>query len=106
MISDAWPTSGRGKPVDYWSKEEGARLKAESALLLARAMDIALATHADDDLAAKPFKTFRYREGLTERMERGQLVSEGCGRIVMKNLRGILMSVPTTAEKPETDMCN
>lgn len=106
VISDAWPSSGRGQPIDYWSEEEGARLKAESALLLARAIDIALATRADDDIATKPFKTFRYQEGLTERMERGQLVSERCGRIVMKNLRGILISAPATAGKLETDVCD
>lgn len=45
----------------------------------------------------QPFRTIRYVEGTAEKMERAQLVSEHCGRLVIKTLRGSLMSVPVKA---------
>jgi len=81
--------------VAVWLDEQGRRLTDESATLLAESLDIALGeavAPASDDKT--PQRTFRYAEGGGERMERAQLVSERCGRRVIRTLRGWLMSIP------------
>ena len=86
----------------FWSAGEGAALKEESAGLLAMSLDIALAevtgTLGGENAAQK---TFRYPEGGIERMERGQLVAERCDRLVIRNLRGWLMSIPARQPAPD-----
>lgn len=88
------PRSGTDH-VNYWSAENGRKLKEESVGMFAESLDIALNDAAN---AAKPnsnvHKTFRYYEGETERMERAQLISERCDRAVIKTLRGAPMSIP------------
>jgi hypothetical protein len=39
-----------------------------------------------------PFRTHRYLMGSEERMERSQRVAGGCGRVVLRTLRGTLIS--------------
>lgn len=83
---------------EYWLKEGGERLKAESAALLASSLDIALAELKEPAASpALPYRTVRYREGGSEKMERAQIVRESCGRSLIRNLRGYLMQVPTIA---------
>jgi hypothetical protein len=81
--------------LGYWGAGDGPRLKDESAALLAESLDVALldigGVVAQGDA---PFRTVRYFEGGGERMERAQVVSERCNRLVLKTLRGGLMSVP------------
>lgn len=95
--------------VNFWTANQGEKLKEESTRLFADSLDIALNDMASD--AAKdgnPQKTFRYLEGRAEKMERGQLVSERCGRAVIKTLRGGLMSIPLrlgAAATPNVDQC-
>lgn len=90
--------------TDYWKDADGKRLKDESARLLAMSIDIALAqrlvTGNDDD---KKFKTVRYLEGGTLKIERAQVLSRQCGRLLIKNLKGVLMSVPESAPEESGD---
>lgn len=82
--------------VKAWSANQGQKLIDESTSLLAQSLEIALAESggpATDDKT--PHRTFRYPEGGSEKMERAQLVSEGCGRRLIRTLRGWLMSVPS-----------
>ncbi|OOG37511.1 hypothetical protein [Rhodanobacter sp. C05] len=80
-----------------WTANQGAALKDESAHLLATSLDIAFsdASTTSGDLV---YKTIRYMEGSAERMERGQLLSEHCGRVLLRSLRGSLMSVPVRVD--------
>jgi len=95
--------------ANTWTANNGEMLKAESANLYATSLDIALnqATGgATTDNVSH--KTFRYLEGRAEKMERGQLISEGCGRVVMKTLRGWLMSIPArkdAAQSSSNEQC-
>jgi hypothetical protein len=78
----------------YWSQGDGELLKSKSAKLLAVSLDLVLR-----DAAAVPgdggeFKTIRYMEGTAKRMERAQVLAHGCGRLLLRTLRGTLMSVP------------
>ncbi len=83
-------------PVGYWTARQGENLKDESASLFAHSLEVAIAeAKAGPPASAPSQKTFRYAEGKTERIERAYLVSERCDRIVIKTLRGGLMSVPT-----------
>lgn len=82
-------------PVGAWAADEGRKLKEVSAWLFSESLNIAMRTVIDG--AGKndqPFRTIRYLEGTAEKMERAQLISEHCGRLVLRTLRGSLMSVP------------
>lgn len=93
--------------VDFWNADQGEALKEQSAILLAEAMDIAVrALLAGASSDGNPSRTIRYMEGKTEKMERGQLMSEHCGRVVIKNLRGWLMSVPVRPAATPASACN
>lgn len=81
----------------YWNETQGEPLRRQSAALLAMSYDIALA-QAQVDPGAAPatsaFRTVRYQQGGKEVAERAQVLGEHCGRMLIKNLRGWLMSVP------------
>lgn len=81
--------------VNFWTADEGKRLKEESASLFAQSVDIAV-----NDMSNEPtnennaYKTIRYLQGKTEKIERAQPIQESCNRLVIKTLRGWLVSVP------------
>jgi len=93
----------------FWTANEGEKLKEESASLFAQSLDIALreasgATDKGDDA----FKTVRYLQGKTEKMERGRVIGAHCDRILLKTLRGWFMSVPVahdTTDATSADAC-
>jgi hypothetical protein len=83
-------------PVAMWNASGGAKLKAVSVALFAQSLDIGLRLAAGEAIPADaPFKTVRYSEGGSERMERAQLLSDTCDRLVIRTLRGEFWSVPT-----------
>lgn len=81
--------------VAYWTANDGLNLKEETADLLAESLDIALAEAMHGPIHnSNPHKTYRYFEGDIERMERAQLISERCNRLVIRTLRGWPMAIP------------
>lgn len=79
----------------YWGGSNGERLKDETARLLAHSVDMALDdAERSADAGTAPQRTFRYLQGKSEKFERARLVAEGCDRVVIRTLRGWLMSVP------------
>lgn len=89
-------------PVAYWTDGNGERLKEEQATLMALSLDIVLRNLAGGpNEADTPFRTVRYLEGGSEKMERAQVLARQCGRLLLRTLRGTLMSVPST--QPEAD---
>ena len=96
--------------VSMWTADEGAELKKEWGFLFAESIDVALRALSSKagDRPAMSFATVRYAEGGTEKIERAQPLYETCGRIVLKTLRGALMSVPAKVAQGangETAMC-
>jgi hypothetical protein len=96
-------------PEAFWTGNNGEKIKEESARLLAASLDIAfrnVAAGAGTDTT--PFQTIRYREGSAEKIERAQVLSSHCGQLLVRNLRGSLMLVPSSkpaeAETP-ADQC-
>jgi hypothetical protein len=84
----------------YWGADEAKALKDESARLLALSIDIALSeAHGSSDAGAGPQRTVRFREGNREVFERATVIGEQCDRLLIRNLRGWIMSVPRS--KPD-----
>lgn len=85
---------GAINPRQYWSTDEARQLKSTAAAMLAHALDIArrYASQSTDSLA--PMRTHRYMLGGAERTERAQQLAGTCARLELRNLRGLLMSVP------------
>lgn len=83
----------------HWHADGGARLKDESIRLFAHSLDLVLAEAQREGASTdQPVrKTVRYMEGTKEKMERGEVMAERCGRVVIKTLRGWVMSVPAKA---------
>jgi len=97
----ASPRTLATEPADLphpWLADDGRLLAEESSSLFAESLDIVLAELAKGPRAAEPTqKTVRYAEGGLDRMERGTLLVDGCDRVLLKTLRGGLMSVPRRA---------
>ncbi len=87
------PESGKD-PAAAWLANEGKKLREDGAWLLMESLDIAVHAAEGNMGEGSPFRTIRYIEGGTEKMERARLISEQCGRLVIRNLRGEFMSVP------------
>jgi hypothetical protein len=84
-------------PLLFWGAKNGERIKDESARLLAESLDIAFADYAAEAKRDElPYRTIRYKEGAVERMERAQVISQRCDRLLIRTLRGALMSVPVS----------
>ena len=93
---DGTRLASAGRDGTVWLADDGAKLKAESFALFGRSLDIALRVAAGDPAPADvPFKSFHYYEGVSEKVERAQLVSETCERQLLKTLRATFLSVPT-----------
>jgi hypothetical protein len=90
----------------FWQRNGGQRLRDASAALFRASVDIvreyALAPVA---MATGSQRTFRYLEGKQDAIERAEPVSEHCGRALVRNLRGWLMSVPLKRSRQPTPEC-
>ena len=85
----------------FWIANQGEKLKEESANLFAQSLELTLNDMSTElNAGNNPQKTVRYLQGRTEKMERGQVIRESCDRIVIKNLRGWIMSLPINPENP------
>jgi hypothetical protein len=85
----------------YWLADGGQRIRASTAAMLAHAFEVAQ-RHGSASASELPMKTHRYLQGSRERTERGQQLASGCGRAVLRSLRGGLLSVPVRipADRP------
>ena len=87
--------AGATDPVAFWTANDGEKLKDQSAQLVAESLDIAFGdAAAGTNREGIPYRTIRYREGTAEKIERAQVLSNRCDRLVIRNLRGAVMSVP------------
>lgn len=88
------PNTNENSVVE-WTANNGEKLKDQSAKLLAESFDIAFRDAGDtSDKEKIPERTIRYREGGREKMERAQVLSTQCDRLLIRSLRGTLLSVP------------
>jgi hypothetical protein len=84
-----------------WIVNNGKELKEESSSLFAESLEIFL-SHPESGEAGNQ-RTIRYFEGSAEKMERGQIISERCSRVVFRTLRGWLKSVPARSTTAVAD---
>lgn len=92
--------SGASNPVEHWTANDGEKLKEASSRLLAQSIDIAFADANAAPTDDKPYRTIRYPEGGSEKIERAQIIEARCGRLLIRTLRGTLMSVPASKTTP------
>ena len=92
---------GEVNPRAHWSADEAHRLKSTAAAMLAHAIDIAHRHTIQSGSAPAPMRTHRYLLGADERTERAQQLAGNCARLELRNLRGVLMSVPIKLETEE-----
>lgn len=79
----------------HWAADEAKALKTESIRLLAASVDIALDDAGSPRAAdTKAQRTVRYPEGGKQVFERAEVIKEECDRLLLRNLRGWLVSVP------------
>lgn len=98
--------AGVADPVPYWTANQGENLKAVTAAMVTDSLQIALKSAAGSlDTDNTTYKTMRYFEGKTEKMERALLLSEQCNRLLIKTLRGWLMSIPVVRSEPNPTLC-
>lgn len=88
--------------IARWQQDAGKRLREESASLFRQSVDIVRAYALAPANAAGSQRTFRYKEGKADAMERAEPISEQCGRALVKNLRGWLLSIPLKNAQPES----
>jgi hypothetical protein len=81
-----------------WKEAAGRKLLEESAGLWGESVDIAFA-HAVQAPAEVPARTVRYRQGGHEKFERAEILHERCERLLLRTLRGELMSVPAMVQR-------
>src|SRR5258708_6934425 len=82
-----------------WMIQDGALLASTSVDLLRESVSLALSDlHGDFAGHAAMYHTVRYPRGGRERMERAQILRESRERVVLKTLRGWIMSVPVAVE--------
>jgi hypothetical protein len=80
-----------------WLADDGAKLKSESVALFGQSLDVAFRVAAGNPVRPDtPFKSFHYYEGASDMVERAQLASETCERLLLRTLRATFLSVPTT----------
>jgi hypothetical protein len=86
-------------PENTWMIQDGEMLKAEIVDLMRESVDLALSElHGDFDGHAADFHTVRFAQGGVEKMERAQILKQTPQRVVLKTLRGWIMSVPAGAD--------
>lgn len=87
------------EPSSLWLANDGQQLKDESVELVAVSIDIAsLDAAIGTSQESLPYRTVRYREGSVEKMERAQILNNRCGRLLIRTLRGMLLSVPASVQ--------
>lgn len=92
-------------PAPRWLENDGSLFRETAAQLLASSLDIAVSRAARGEVAQGSMQTIRFQQGVTERIERVQLVEEGCDRTLAKTLRGAWLSVPRRPAQQAGSQC-
>lgn len=94
-----------GDPRSAWTASDGAKLEAAAQRQFSRSLELAIMDVTTSPVSPQAHKTLRYLLGTVEKMERGQVLQDDCGEIVLRTLRGWVMSVPKSATA-DTDAGN
>lgn len=97
VVTKPLPAGDEASPVSAaWLAENGRRLREQSVELLGESIDLMFSELARGPVAPEDLaqKTVRYQEGGSVKVERAAPLVERCDRLVLKTLRGWLMSVP------------
>lgn len=88
------PMTGE-ETVNKFTAANSEALKALSAQLVAESIEIALVNWTAGEIKTDgSSKTLRYMLGSVEKMERAEVLEERCDRLLVRTLRGTLLSAP------------
>ena len=100
------PLQGEGLQAQ-WTADEGRNLRDVAGRMLGEALTVALADMSEPvTVGDTAFRTLRYREGGSLRIERAAVIGQGCDRWVIRNLRGWIKSVPVPAVTNNPSTCH
>jgi hypothetical protein len=86
---------------DSWISNQGEELRALAIDELRESLNLALAEVAHgSDRVAREFRNVHYVEGNVPKMEHAQVIADLPDHIVLKTLRGWVMSVPVGTDEP------
>jgi hypothetical protein len=92
--------------ASQWADKDTERFKTVSANLVAESIEIALSDWAQGATKAEaPHQTVRYALGKEEKMERAQVLAQSCERVLMRSLRGALISAPPSPTAQANSKC-
>lgn len=97
------PATDADAAATFWFDDEAGKLKAASARMFAQSVDLAMQESRTTPGKPEVFKTVRYSAGGSERMERAQILSSDCTRLVLRTLRGHLLLVPRRTSDAAAD---
>jgi hypothetical protein len=107
MIRVVSQPQNKSNLVAAWNAEDGALLKQEAVQLLALAIHHGMSELINTD--TRPMakeRTVRFPQGGEVQMERAQVLDQRCGRSLLRNLRGELMSVPDETDQSSARECS
>lgn len=90
------------KPNNEWLADNGALLRKTLQELYVRSVDIAISDIHGKFNIVKADETISFTQGKTQRTERGKLLQQECEYSLIRNLRGWLISVPSSAIQSQT----
>jgi hypothetical protein len=105
IIEVASTSNTEANPDQYWAAEQGAALKQTATALYEKSLQI-----VREDVQGKlgqnvGDQTLSFQFGSQVRTERGKLLQQDCDYALIRNLRGWLMAIPTTALKNNAVAC-
>lgn len=81
-------------PRAYWAKDESQMIKRAASEMMKHVLQLSTSTSIWVAPQETSVKTFRYLQGTTQRIERAEELQSDCARLILRNLRQSIMSVP------------
>jgi hypothetical protein len=109
VVSHPNPTSDEQSPqLALWTAGDRPLIQSTVVDLLAESIDLVIneLSNGSAPTAYTEQKTFRFSEGGEMKAERATLIEERCDRVVIRNLRGWLMSVPFKSNSVAPPPCD
>lgn len=92
--------------TSYWNNESPKGLAGVGADIFADSIELAKKDFNKELQVSDKQKTFRYTLGKKKMYEHGQLITDLCSNILMKNLRGYIYKIPVQKPSDHCDISN
>lgn len=89
-------------PRAYWARDESQMIKRTATEMVKHVLQLAASSTIWSTPQESTVKTFRYAFGTIQRIERAEELQSDCARLILRNLRQSIMSVPRKTD-PENN---